>query len=76
MYPEGYLVNKLKKNLIVFEKDTNNPFNEGYISFWKLEKINYKLIFKKRISKTKAIAQWEAHIKEGWKETTPLKKAA
>ena len=77
MYPEGYLVNNLKKNLIIFEKDTNNPLNEGYISFWTFEKINCKqLIFKKRISKSQAIAQWEAHIKAGWQKTTLLKKAA
>ena len=77
MYPEGYLVNNLKKNLIIFEKDANNPLNEGYISFWTFERTNCKqLIFKKRISKSKAISQWEAHIKAGWERTTLLKKAA
>ena len=69
MYPEGFLINNLKKKLIIFEKDTHNPLNEGFISFWALENINCKqLIFKKRLSRSKAIEQWENYIKAGWKK--------
>tara|TARA_Y100001978_G_C23302163_1_gene249852 strand:- start:38 stop:280 length:243 start_codon:yes stop_codon:yes gene_type:complete len=76
MFPVGTLINSNKKNLVVFEKDFNNPINEGFICLWKIKSIksikSKKLIFKKRLTKIKAINIWTMLIKEGWlyKENT------
>ena len=67
MYPKGSLINKEFNNLIVFEVDSMNPENEGFICFWSIKDSNTKeLIFKKRISKVQAIAKWDDLIMKGW----------
>ena len=38
MYPKVSLINKNKRNLVVFERDLNNPFNEGFIIYWEIIK--------------------------------------
>ena len=68
MYPKGTLINKKNSNFVVFEEDTNNPENEGFICFWNIINLNNKqLIFRKRVSKRKAIDKWHNLINEGWK---------
>ena len=48
MYPKVALINKENRNLVVFERDLNNPFNEGFIIYWEISISNNKqLIFKK-----------------------------
>ena len=48
MYPKVALINKENRNLVVFERDLNNPLNEGFIIYWEISKSNNKqLIFKK-----------------------------
>ena len=55
MFPEGTFINEKNNNLIVFEKDINNPVYEGFICFWEIKDINcMQLRFKKRLSKLKA----------------------
>ena len=67
MYPEGTLIDSNYKTLIVFEKDLNNPDNEGFVCYWDIDDNNiYKLIFKKRLSKQKAIEKLRNLSKEGW----------
>ena len=68
MYPEGTLIDSKYKTLVVFEKDLNNPENEGFICFWKVKKtFGKQLIFKKRLSKEKALDKYKNLIKDGWK---------
>ena len=68
MYPEGTLIDSKYKTLVVFEKDLNNPDNEGFICFWKVKKtFGKQLIFKKRLSKEKALDKYKNLIKDGWK---------
>ena len=67
MYPEGALIDSNYKTLIVFEKDLNNPDNEGFVCYWDIDDNNiYKLIFKKRLSKEKAIRKFKNLLKDGW----------
>ena len=69
MYPEGTLIDSKYKTLVVFEKDLNNPENEGFICFWEVKKSFYKqLIFKKRLSKIQARNKWDFLLKKGWKK--------
>tara|TARA_Y100001933_G_C18591841_1_gene394224 strand:+ start:187 stop:438 length:252 start_codon:yes stop_codon:yes gene_type:complete len=68
MYPEGTLIDSKDKTLVVFEKDLYNPENEGFICFWEVKKANEKkLIFKKRLTKEKAIDKYENLLNDGWK---------
>ena len=77
MYPEGTLIDSNYKTLIVFEKDLNNPDNEGFVCYWDIDDNNiYKLIFKKRLSKEKAIRKFKNLLKEGWVNSKEKLKAA
>ena len=68
MYPEGTLINPSNNSLIVFEKDINNPDNEGFVCFWTITDQNSKqLVFKKRINKKKAFNKYNNLLREGWK---------
>jgi len=67
MYPQGTLIDSKYKTLVVFEKDLNNPVNEGFVCYWDMDNKNiYKLIFKKRLSKEKAIQKIKNLLKDGW----------
>ena len=67
MYPEGTFINKLSNTLAVFEKDIDNPENEGFICYWEFNGQNInKLIFKKRLSKQKAIEKLRYLLQQGW----------
>tara|TARA_B100001287_G_scaffold180818_1_gene152452 strand:+ start:562 stop:795 length:234 start_codon:yes stop_codon:yes gene_type:complete len=77
MYPEGTLIDSNYKTLIVFEKDLNNPDNEGFVCYWDIDDNNiYKLIFKKRLSKEKAIRKFKNLLKDGWVNSKEKLKAA
>ncbi len=68
MYPEGWLIDPLGKSLLFFEKDPMNPMYEGYIGFWMREAdCSKRFRYRKRSSKTKALAQWMRMLNEGWK---------
>ena len=70
MYPKGTYIHSNYKTLIVFEKDLNNPDNEGFVCYWDIDDQNInKLIFKKRLSKEKAFQKLKNLIKDGWVNT-------
>ena len=77
MYPTVSLINKFKNNLVVFERDLNNPFNEGFIIYWEISKENKKkLIFKKRLNKIAAQKTLNKLKEEGWIKTNKLDQVA
>ena len=77
MYPKIALLNKKRSNLVVFERDLNNPLNEGFIIFWEIIKSNNKqLIFKKRLTTIRAQKKLTMLQEEGWSKTTELDQAA
>ena len=67
MYPKASLIKNDKGNLVVFERDLNNPFNEGFIIYWGIIKSeNKQLIFKKRLTTIRAQKKLATLHKEGW----------
>ena len=77
MYPKVSLINKNKRNLVVFERDLNNPFNEGFIIYWKIiESDNKQLIFKKRLTTIRAKKKLTKLHKEGWNRINESDKVA
>ena len=77
MYPVISLINKNSSRLIVFERDLNNPFYEGFIIFWEINNSNEKhLIFKKRISTYRAQKKLTKLQEEGWNKINGLDKVA
>ena len=77
MYPKISLINKSRNSLVVFERDLNNPLNEGFIIFWEIIKSNNKkLIFKKRLLTMRAQKELNRLQEEGWLKTNELDQAA
>jgi len=77
MYPKITLINKNRRSLIVFERDLNNPINEGFIIFWEIINTNNKqLIFKKRLLTIRAQQKLKRLKKEGWINSNELDKVA
>ena len=77
MYPKIALINKNKSNFVVFERDLNNPLNEGFIIFWEIIKSNNKqLIFKNRLTTIRAQKKLTMLQEEGWIKTKELDQAA
>ena len=77
MYPKVALLNKDNKNLVVFERDLNNPLNEGFIIYWEISESNNKqLIFKKRLTTIRALNKFKKLLEEGWTKTNFLDQAA
>ena len=66
MYPKVSLLNKYKSILVVFERDLNNPLNEGFIIYWEILKSNKQLIFKKRLTSIRAQKKLIELQEEGW----------
>ena len=77
MYPKVALINKENKKLVVFERDLNNPFNEGFIIYWEISKSSHKhLIFKKRLTTIRALNKFKKLLEEGWTKTNFSDQAA
>ena len=76
MYPKVSLISKNKINLVTFERDLNNPFNEGFIIYWEINKSNKQLIFKKRLTTLRAQNKLKKLKEEGWIKTNELDRAA
>ena len=77
MYPKVAFINKENRNLVVFERDLNNPFNEGFIIYWEISKSNNKqLIFKKRLTTIRAQNKLKKLLEEGWMKTNFSDQAA
>ena len=66
MYPKVSLINKYKSILVVFERDLNNPLNEGFIIYWDILESNKQLIFKKRLTSIRAQKKLIRLQEEGW----------
>jgi len=77
MYPKVSLINKDKSNLVVFERDLNNPFNEGFFAYWQIIQLNKKqLIFKKRLSTIRAQNKLKKLQEEGWSKLNQIDQVA
>ena len=77
MYPKITLINKNRSNLAVFERDLNNPLNEGFIIFWEIINSNNKqLIFKKRLTTIRAQKKLTMLKEEGWIKVNELDRVA
>jgi len=76
MYPKVSLINKYKNILVVFERDLNNPLNEGFIIYWEILKSNKQLIFKKRLTLVKAQNKLIKLQEEGWIRSNESNKVA
>ena len=77
MYPKITLINKNRSSLVVFERDLNNPINEGFIIFWEIINSNNKqLIFKKRLTTIRAQKKLATLHKEGWNKINESDKVA
>ena len=77
MYPKVSLINKQKKNLVVFERDLNNPFNEGFVAYWQIIQLSKKqLIFKKRLTTIRAQNKLKKLQDEGWTKVNEIDQVA
>ena len=76
MYPKVSLINKCKNILVVFERDYNNPLNEGFIIYWEILKSNKQLIFKKRMTSIRAQKKLIKLQEEGWVRTNESNQVA
>ncbi len=77
MYPKITLINKNRSSLVVFERDLNNPLNEGFIIFWEIINSNNKqLIFKKRLITIRAQKKLTMLKEEGWIKVNELDRVA
>ena len=77
MYPKITLINKNRSNLVFFERDLNNPLNEGFIIFWEIINSNNKqLIFKKRLTTIRAKNKLTMLKEEGWIKAKELDRVA
>ena len=77
MYPKITLINKNRSNLVVFERDLNNPLNEGFIIFWEIiNSNNRQLIFKKRLTTIRAKKKLTLLQEEGWIKVNELDRVA
>ena len=77
MYPEGYLIDPEGKKLLSFKRDSMNPLNEGFVELWLVMGNSSKQFkFRKRLSKIKALKQWNALTNRGWEVREGHEKAA
>jgi len=77
MYPKITLINKNRSTLVVFERDLNNPLNEGFIIFWEIiNSNNRQLIFKKRLITIRAQKKLTMLKEEGWIKVNELDRVA
>ena len=76
MYPEGFFINQEGTKILSFKKDSMNPNSEGFIESWSISGLSKQLIFKKRLSKSKALYQWDHLYKLGWKLVDSVRRAA
>ena len=77
IYPEVSLINKKTNNIVAFERDLNNPLNEGFIIYWEIiGSIKKQLLFKKRLTSVKAQNKLNNLKEEGWIKINELDQAA
>ena len=67
MYPNGILFSPEGRILLSFKQDTMNPMNEGFVELWLVMNNKSKQFrFRKRLSKIKALEQWNYLSNNGW----------
>jgi len=77
IYPQVSLINKNKNNLVVFERDLNNPLNEGFIVYWQIVgSKNKQLLFKKRLTSVRAQSKLKKLKEEGWIKINEIEQVA
>ena len=76
MYPEGFLIDPEGTKLFSFKQDSLNPNNEGFIESWRLDATSKQFIFRKRLSKSKALKHFDHLYDRGWKSFDPQQQAA
>ena len=77
IYPEVSLINKKRNNLVTFERDLDNPLNEGFIIYWEIiGSIKKQLLYKKRLTSVKAQNKLNNLKGEGWIKINELEQAA
>ena len=77
MFPEGSLLDPKEAQLLSFKQDSMNPMNEGFIELWSVKSTTSKqFIFRKRLSKIKALDQWNYLSNHGWSVVEVQKQAA
>ena len=77
MYPEGSLLDPEGKILLSFKQDSMNPMNEGFVESWVVMSSTSKQFrFRKRLSKIKALEQWNYLAAHGWTVVEERKLAA
>ena len=77
IYPEVSLINKKRNNIVAFERDLNNPLNEGFIIYWEIiGSIKKQLLFKKRLTSVKAQNKLNNLKAKGWIKINELDQAA
>jgi len=66
MFPDIRLINQKRNSIVIFEKEINNPVNEGFISYWVIIDIVKKLLFKRRLNKKIALLKLNELLQNGW----------
>ena len=77
IYPQVSLISKNKNTLVYFERDLNNPLNEGFIVYWQIiGSKNKQLLFKKRLTSVRALNKLKKLKEEGWIKLNEYEQAA
>ena len=66
MFPDIRLINQKRNSIVIFEKEINNPVNEGFISYWGIIDRGKKLLFKRRLNKKIALLKLNELLQNGW----------
>ena len=66
MFPDIRLINQERNSIVIFEKEINNPINEGFISYWNIIDREKKLLFKRRLNKKIALLKLNELLQNGW----------
>ena len=66
MFPDIRLINQERNSVVIFEKEINNPDNEGFISYWQIIDKRKKLLFKRRLNKKIALIKLSELLQNGW----------
>ena len=66
MFPDIRLINQERNSIVIFEKQINNPINEGFISYWNIIDREKKLLFKRRLNKKIALLKLNELLQNGW----------
>ena len=66
MFPNTSLINQERNSVVIFEKEINNPDNEGFISYWKIIDKRKILLFKRRLNKKIALIKLSELLQNGW----------